>query len=155
MKVKLAETGKRDERIDFVVDQTKVAVGTFTEAIKKSTEDQLVVSFKAFTLKADRTESDKVFDLIMNIVAVELHEQAEKMTKEYTFFHSVEAWEEGGEQLGFSLILHCDKTRKPPTKEEVEDALKKSELVEEEKKENEVVLPHASGIEYYKRPGSE
>jgi hypothetical protein len=175
MKVQLAQTGKKDERLEFVMAQTKSAVETFTEAIKKSSDEQQAVSFKAFTLKADRTESDKVFDVIMSIVAMELHQQAEKMIKEYTFFHSVEAFVENGTEVGFSLLLHCDKTRKPPTKEEVEEALKaEEEKVEAEElppltsEENVVVeplpplqevdsevIPHASGIEYWKRPGGE
>ena len=132
MKVELVNNGPTDERLDFVISQTKLAVATFVEAIKNSTEDQAAVSFRAFTLTASEEESKKVFELIMSIVAVELHGQAPDMIKRYTFFHSIEEEVEvsecmTGAAIHHKLLLHCDKTKIPPTKEEVEANIKEEE----------------------------
>jgi hypothetical protein len=137
MKVELVNNGATDERLDFVISQTKLAVATFVEAIKNSTEEQAAVSFRAFTLTASEEESKKVFELIMSIVAVELHGQAPDMIKQYTFFHSVEEEVEvsecmTGARIHYKLLLHCDKTKIPPTKEEVEAIMKEEERQQKE-----------------------
>jgi hypothetical protein len=137
MSIQMVNNGKTDERLEFVMSQTKTAVTTFVEAIKNSTAEQVVISFCAFTLNATQEESNKVFDLVMSIVAIELHSQAPELTRFYTFFHSVEEEVEvsecmTGASIYYKLLLHCDKTRKPPTKEEVELSLAKESGLKDE-----------------------
>lgn len=152
--VELVNNGKTDERLEFVMNQVKLAVGTFVEAIKNSTDDQVAVSFKAFTLNTSKDEAVRVFDIIMSIVAIELHKQANEYIKQYTFFHSVEEDVIESTPSLHKLMLHCDKTKKPPTKEEI-DALSEQNManaVVEEKED--ITLPHPSMMSAYTKPGS-
>lgn len=156
MKVELEMSGKKDERLEFVKEQTKKAVETFTEAIKASSEEQEQISFKAFTLNTSKEEAEKVFNTIMTMVAIELFQQVPELVKKITFFHSIESESEAEH----CLLLHCDKTKTPPTKEEVESKIQKEKedfavSVVEVKEKDEVILPHASIMSAYIRPGSE
>ena len=153
-----------DPRLQYLLDEVKKAVGIFSEGVRKSTEEQIAVSFKAFTLKSkSEGEVKAIFDVIMSAVAIELSEQAKDLITIYTFYHSVEKEEEESH-----LMLHCRKVA-PPTKEEIEAKIKAEEeeilkvveevKEEEEKEENvvidkEITLPHASAMPYF-RPGSE
>jgi len=156
---------KADDRLQFLLDEVKKAIGIFVEGIRKSTEEQIAISFRAFTLKSkSEAEVKAIFDVIMSAVAIELSQQAKDLISIYTFYHSVENGEEES-----SLMLHCRKVA-PPTKEEIEAKIKEEDEEvlkvvaevkeeEEEKVENEVVdkdvtLPHASAMAYF-RPGAE
>jgi len=145
-------SAKRDERLEYLLKQVKVAVEMFVKAIRESSEEHECVGFKAFTLASTKQEALMVFDIAMTAVALELKEIADDLITKFTFYHKVEHEEH---DIEHSLILMCDK-KEPPTKEEIEEMAKKekeSEVTVSEKEE--VVLPHASGIEYYKRPGGE
>lgn len=163
---------KVDERLQYLLDEVKKAVGIFAEGIRSSTEEQIGISFKAFTLKSkSEGEVKAIFDVIMSAVAIELSEQAKDLIAIYTFYHSVEKEEEEAH-----LMLHCRKVA-PPTKEEIEAKIKAEEeeilkVVEKVKEEvdkeevdksascavestsADVTLPHASGMAYF-RPGAE
>lgn len=156
---------KADDRLQFLLDEVKKGVGIFVEGIHKSTEEQIAISFKAFTLKSkSEAEVKAIFDVIMSAVAIELSQQAKDLISIYTFYHSIESAEEES-----YLMLHCRKVA-PPTKEEIEAKIKEEDEEvlkvvaevkeeEEEKVENEVIdkevtLPHASGMAYF-RPGAE
>jgi hypothetical protein len=153
--------GKKDERLEYLLQQVKEGIAVFTEAIRNSSDEQHVVGFKAFTLLTDRKEeADAIFDIIMSAVAIELKEQAEDLITKFTFFHQHEVKEEEKEHY---LFLYCRKVA-PPTKEEIDKRVEEEEkanakVVEieetkEETKEDEV-LPHASGMHAYRRTGSE
>lgn len=146
------ETTKKDERIEFAMASTEKAISIFVKAIKESTDEQDQISFKAFTLKTSLAEATSVYDVIMSMVAIQLFQQATELVKKITFFHSIET-----EEDEHSLFLHCDKTRVPPTKEELtDDSVQAPEapfsvsLVKDE-----IILPHASAMPAYQRPGSE
>lgn len=126
MSVQFDSTGtKVDERLEFVKDQTRKAIVIFTDAIKASSEEQTQISFKAFTLsKISKEESVKVFEIVMTIVAIYLNEIVPELIKTVTFYHSFVSDEL---DESHTLLLHCDKSRIPPTKEEIEEALKKEE----------------------------
>ena len=144
--VEFDNSGKKDERLEFVMEQTSKAVAIFTKAIKESTVEQEQISFKAFTLATTKDEAIKVFDIIMTMVAMELVKQSPEFIKTITFFHSTESNEAGDSH---SLFLHCDKTRTPPTKEEL-DAVKEKETFNVELVEqalNEVVELSVVGVE--------
>lgn len=144
--VEFDNSGKKDERLEFVMEQTSKAVAIFTKAIKESTVEQEQISFKAFTLDTTKDEAIKVFDIIMTMVAMELVKQSPEFIKTITFFHSTESNEAGDSH---SLFLHCDKTRTPPTKEEL-DAVKEKETFSVELVEhalNEVVELSVVGVE--------
>lgn len=112
----------QDDRLQFLLDEVKKGVGIFVEGIRKSTEEQVGISFKAFTLKSkSEAEVKAIFDVIMSAVAIELSTQAKDLIAIYTFYHSVEKGEEES-----SLMLHCRKVA-PPTKEEIEAKLKEEE----------------------------
>jgi len=156
MSVQLETNGKQDERLQFVMNQTKKGIEIFTEAIKASSEEQEQISFKAFTLNTSKEEAEKVFNTIMTMVAIELFQQVPELVKKITFFHSIESPSE----TEHCLLLHCDKTKTPPTKEEVESKIQKEKedfavSVVEVKEADEVILPHASVMSAYKRNGSE
>jgi len=155
MKVDLEMGEKKDQRLEFAKEQTKKAITIFTEAIKSSEDDQEQLSFKAFTLRCSKEEAETVFGVIMTIVALELFEQVPELIKKITFFHSIES----AEEQEHSLLLHCDKGRIPPTKEEIDSIQKEKEVFEVEvvavKEENELILPHPSMISAYHHPGSE
>jgi len=123
--IELEMSGKQDPRLEFVKQQTKKAVETFTEAIKQSTEEQIQISFKAFTLKTSKDEAHTVFHTIMSIVAMELFQQVPELIKEITFFHSIESESEEEHHL----LLHCDKERKPPTKDQLTPEQNGDELI--------------------------
>ena len=117
VKVEPQIIGKKDERLEFVLQQVKEGVSIFTEAIRKSSDEHETVAFKAFTLKTERKEeADAVFDVIMSAVAIELKEQAEDIISKYTFYHTQEKGDAEGEH---QLILFCKKVA-PPTKEEID-----------------------------------
>jgi len=122
MELEMQMEGNQDARLEFVKEQTKKAVETFAAAIKSSTEEQIQISFNAFTLNTSKEEAEKVFTTIMSIVAIELFQQIPELIKKITFFHSVESLSE----TEHCLMLHCDKTKIPPTKEEI-DAVTKAE----------------------------
>jgi len=122
MEMDIEMEGTKDARLEFVKEQTRKAVETFSGAIKSSTDEQLQISFNAFTLTTSRAEAEKVFTTIMSIVAIELFQQVPELIKKITFFHSVESLSENEH----CLMLHCDKTKTPPTKEEI-DAVVKAE----------------------------
>ena len=129
---------KVDERLQYLLDEVKKAVGIFSEGVRSSTEEQVGISFKAFTLKSkSEAEVKAIFDVIMSAVAIELSTQAKDLIAIYTFYHSVEKGEEES-----SLMLHCRKVA-PPTKEEIEAKLKEEEearlkaIAEEAEKEAE------------------
>jgi hypothetical protein len=153
VKVEYEGVQKRDERLDYLLAQVKEGVKLFVEAIRNSSEEHESVGFRAFTLKTERKEeADAIFDIMMTAVAVDLNEIANDLVKSFTFFHKIE---ENIEEKGYSLILLCDK-KEPPTKEEIEKLIEAEKKLKAEKKEEETdTIPHASGIEYYKRPGSE
>jgi len=139
--IELEISGKPDQRLEFVKEQTAKAITIFTEAIKQSTEDQEQISFKAFTLNTSKDEAEKVFNTIMSIVAIELFQQVPELVKTITFFHSIESESESEH----CLLLHCDKTKTPPTKEEVESKIQKEkDDFAVEVVENELVLPPPS-----------
>jgi hypothetical protein len=153
--MKFDAVGKKDERLDYLLQQVKEGITVFTEAIRTSSDEQHVVGFKAFTLLTDRNEeANAIFDIIMSAVAIELKEQAEDLITKFTFFHQHEIKEEEKEHY---LFLYCRKVA-PPTKEEIakrveEEEKAKVEIVEP--KEETETLPHASGMHAYTRPGSE
>jgi len=153
MSIEMEMSGKGDSRLDFVKEQTKKAVMTFTQAIRESTDEQIQITFKAFTLNTSKDEAEKVFNIIMTMVAMELFQQVPELVKKITFFHSIESPSEEEH----CLLLHCDKTRTPPTKDEIESQLQKEKGVDfsVEVVENEVCLPHPSVMSAYQRPGSE
>ena len=156
MSVQLETNGKQDERLQFVMNQTTKAITIFTAAIKASSEEQEQISFKAFTLNTSKEEAEKVFNTIMTMVAIELFQQVPELVKTITFFHSIESQSE----TEHCLLLHCDKTKAPPSKDEIDAKIQKEKedfevSVVEVKEENELVLPHASIMSAYKRPGSE
>jgi hypothetical protein len=129
VKVETQLLGKKDERLEFVLQQVKEAIGIFTEAIRKSSDEHETIAFKAFTLNTPRKEeADAVFDVIMSAVAIELNEQAEDLIKKYTFYHTQEL----SEEKEFVLMLFCRKVA-PPTKEEIDKKM------EEEIKANTVI----------------
>lgn len=129
VKVEPQIIGKKDERLEYLLEQVKEGVRIFTDAIRKSSDEQETIGFKAFTLKTERKEeASAIFDVIMSAVAIELKEQAEDLIKKYTFFHNQEQPEENQ----FCLILFCRKIA-PPTKEEID------KLMEEEIKANTVI----------------
>jgi len=148
--IELEMSGTQDPRLEFVKEQTKKAIKMFTEAIKQSTEEQIQITFKAFTLQTSKDEAENVFNVIMSIVAMELFQQAPELVKTITFFHSIESESEGEH----CLLLHCDKTKTPPTKEEIAVQQEKQDF-DVKVVENELVLPHASVMSAYKRVGSE
>lgn len=115
---------KVDERIQFAMEQTAKAITIFAEAIQLSTGEQEQISFKAFTLETNKVEATKVFEIIMTLVAMELHKQVPELIKKITFFHSVESNES---QDSHVLFLHCDKSRVPPSLDEINAAAKEKE----------------------------
>ena len=152
MKVELEMSGKPDQRLEFVKEQTAKAIKMFTEAIKESTEEQTQISFKAFTLQTSKVEAEKVFTTIMSIVAMELFQQVPELIKKITFFHSIESESEDEHHL----LLHCDKEKTPPTKEDMDSKLQQEKNDFDVKVvENELSLPHPSIMSAYKRSGSE
>jgi hypothetical protein len=114
----------KDERIEFAMAATAKAISLFAEAIQKSTGEQEQISFKAFTLATTKDEAKHVFEILMTMVAMELQKQVPDLVKTVTFFHSMESNEA---EDTHSLFLHCDKTRTPPSKEELETAAKAKE----------------------------
>lgn len=107
---------KKDERLIYLLQQVKTAVSTFVEAIRSSSEEQVGISYKAFTLKTKSPmEAQTVFDVIVTSFIIEMKEQAEDLTKKYTFYHQVE--DKDTEEP--KLFFHCRKET-PPTKEEVD-----------------------------------
>ena len=130
MSVQFDNTGcKVDERLEFVKQETRKAIVIFTDAIKASTEEQTQISFKAFSLsKISKEESVKVFEIVMTIVAVYLNEIAPELVTTVTFYHSFVSDEL---DENHTLLLHCDKSRIPPSREEIEEALKKEEEANE------------------------
>jgi hypothetical protein len=139
-----------DPRLAYLLEQVKLGVETFTEAVRSSSDNHVAVSFRAFTLKTHRKEAEAVFDIIMTAVAIELKEQSEDLIKIYTFFHSIEDGE--GE---YHLFLHCRKVA-TPTKAEVDEMVRQEEAAAEAKAAAEAAaeaaeaekptLPHASAI---------
>ena len=115
--------GKADDRLAYLLEQVKEGILVFTKAVRESSDIQVAVSFKAFTLKTERKEEAlAIFDVIMSAVAIDLKKEAEDLIAKYTFFHSIDHNDEIKEHC---LSLHCRKVV-PPTKEEV-DALVKAE----------------------------
>jgi len=159
MKVDLEMGCKKDERLEFVKEQTAKAITIFTEAIKASSEEQEQISFKAFTLNTSKEEAEKVFNTIMTMVAIELFQQVPELVKTITFFHSIESQSESEH----CLLLHCDKTKTPPSKDEIDACLQKEKedfavsvsVPLGVKEADEVILPHPSIMSAYKRSGSE
>jgi hypothetical protein len=130
VKVEPTVLGKKDERLEYLLQQVKEGIAIFTTAIRNSSDTQDTISFKAFTLRTERKEeADAVFGVIMSAVAIELKEQAEDLIAKFTFFHQHEMKEEEKEHY---LFLYCRKIA-PPTKEEIEKQL------EEEVKANTVI----------------
>ena len=123
-KVELQTVGnKKDERLEYLLQQVKEGVRVFLEAISASKEEEIGISFRAFTLKTNKKEeASAIFDVIMTAVAMEIAEQAKDTITKYTYYHSVD-WEVEGEP---SLFLHCRK-QTPPTREEVEAMIQKEE----------------------------
>jgi hypothetical protein len=136
-----------DPRLQFVIDCAKDGCKIFVEAIRASTDEQVEISFKAFTLSSEKKEEvDSVFEIIMTAVAIELKEIAEDLIEKWTFYNSQEETDDSE----YVLLLHCRKEKAPvpePKVVEIEE--------EEEKEENEVVLPHPSVMSAYSRPGCE
>jgi len=126
--------GKVDERLEYVKKETQKAIRIFVEAINGSSKEQFQISFKAFTLKTTKEESEKVFDIVMTLVAIELFKQVPELVKTVTFFHSCESNESNDSHC---LLLHCDKNKVPPTREEIDKELNKDNefAVEVEKKD--------------------
>jgi hypothetical protein len=141
VKVQAEVLGKKDERLEFLLQQVKEGVSIFTEAIRKSSDEHETVAFKAFTLKTERKEeADAVFGVIMTAVALELKEHAEDLISKYTFYHTHEKGDAEGEH---QLILFCRKVA-PPTKEEIE------KKIEEEAKINTVIEDNRTVAEVIK-----
>ena len=164
VKIEPVVEGKKDERLEYLLQQVKEGVSIFTDAIRKSSDEHESVGFKAFTLKSERKEEvDAVFDVIMSAVAIELKEQAEDLIKKYTFFHKQDEVEKGE----FALVLFCTKVA-PPTKEEIDKRMEEeikantvikddrtvTEVIKEAETEADVTLPHPSLISAYRRPGT-
>lgn len=122
--VQLDTSNKTDERIEYAMGETAKAIAIFAEAIRKSTVEQEQISFKAFTLATSKEEATKVFDIIMTMVAIQLNAQVPEFVKKITFFHSTESNEA---EDSHALFLHCDKSRVPPTQEELDVAAKEKE----------------------------
>jgi hypothetical protein len=117
-KIRNETPGKPDPRLQFLLEQVKLAVSTFVTAIRGSSDEHESVGFKAFTLKTEsKTEAVAIFDVIMSAVAIELKEQAEDLITKWTFYHKHE--EDVKEHL---LFLFCRKVA-PPTKEEIEKTM--------------------------------
>jgi hypothetical protein len=130
VKVEPQVMGKKDERLEYLLQQVKEGITIFTNAVRNSSDTHETISFKAFTLITERKEeADAVFGVIMSAVAIELKEQAEDLITKFTFFHQHESKEEEKEHY---LFLYCRKVA-PPTKEEIEKQL------EEEMKANTVI----------------
>jgi hypothetical protein len=116
-----------DPRLQFVLDCSKDGCKVFVDAIRASSDEQVEVSFKAFTLSSDKKEEiDSVFEIIMTAVAIELKEIAQDLVEKWTFYNSQE--ETGcGEHV---LLLHCRKEKAPVQEEKVEEL--ENEIIESE-----------------------
>jgi len=143
-KTEVKPISTNDPRLQFVLDSSKDACKVFVEAIRNSSDEHIEVSFKAFTLTADKDEAKSIFEIIMTAVAIELKETASDLIDKYTFYNSQEDNED--EHI---LLLHCRKEKAPVAEQKVVEIEE-----EEEKKEENIVLPHASGMNYF-RPGGE
>lgn len=109
---------KRDERLEYLLNQTEKAVAIFTKAIRDSPEDCESVGFKAFTLKSiDKPEVDYLFDLIITKASMEITKHSSDLKEKYTFFDEVKQSEE--DELKTELYLFCKKVP-PPVKEVIE-----------------------------------
>lgn len=139
VKVEPVVEGKKDERLEYLLQQVKEAVSIFTDAIRKSSDEHESVGFKAFTLRTERKEeADAVFDVIMTAVAIELKEQAEDLIKKFTFYHTQEPTGENE----YSLMLFCRKVA-PPTKEEIdkkmEEEIKANTVIDDDRSVEQVI----------------
>jgi hypothetical protein len=139
-----------DERLKYVLESVKKAVEMFLKATKNM---EYACRFKAFEM-TNVSENDKnaLSEVIKEAFAIEIGYQAKDTLDSITYGYHVEAVEEGRYSFWFNAVKE-----KPvyPTKEELEvlDEVKEEEETKDET--NEVVLPHASGIHAYSRPGSE
>lgn len=107
---------KADPRLDYLLDSVKQGVRIFSEAVRNAPEDSPAIGFKAFTLKSNtKEEIQAIFDIVMTSTAIELHEQANDLVKQFTFYHKIEEQDEEHSTLWW----YCRKVA-PPTKEEVE-----------------------------------
>lgn len=98
----------KDPRINFILEQCKSACQIFVDAIRESTEEQIEISFKAFTLEtSNKEEVDSVFEIIMTSFAVELKQIASDLVEKYTFYNSKEETLEDE----CSLLFHCRKEK--------------------------------------------
>jgi hypothetical protein len=101
------------------------------KAVNDSTDEQVEIKFKAFTLKSQKkNDIDVVFEVIINAFAIELIRLIPDIIKKYTFYHCVEE-----EETEHKLFFICDKSTSPPT----EEALKKIKAENTEKAVNEIV----------------
>jgi hypothetical protein len=143
-----------DERLKYVLESVKKAVEMFLKATK---DMEYACRFKAFEMM-NVTETDKnaLSEVIKEAFAMEVGYQAKDTLDSITYGYHVEDVEEGRYSFWFNAVKE-----KPvyPEKEElpvVEEVKEEEETKEEAKEEvNEVVLPHASAIHTYSRPGSE
>lgn len=158
MKPRVEFMNGMDERLKFVLESVKKAVETFLKATK---DMEYACKFKAFEMvNVSEIDKDALSEVIKEAFAIEIGYQAKDTLDSITYGYNVEAveGEEGKYSFWFSAIKETpvypsqEETDKLDTVEEV-----KEEVVEEAKEEvkDEVVLPHASGIHAYKRPGSE
>lgn len=157
--VELKPVFTTDARIQYILDQCKIGCKIFVDAIRQSSEEQVEISFKAFTLQTEnKEEADSVFEIIMTGMSVQLKEEAGDLIDCYTFYNSQEETGEGE----YCLLLHCRKEKAPKPEEKVveleEETVSRdrsdSETPESLSEVEKVVLPHASGMHYF-RPGSE
>jgi hypothetical protein len=140
VKVEPQVLGKKDDRLEYLLQQVKEGVSIFTEAVRKSSDEHESVAFKAFTLKTERKEeADAIFDVIMSAVAIELKTQAEDLISKFTFYHTHEQSEEAKEH---HLFLFCRKVA-PPTKEEIdkkmEEEIKANTVIDDDRTVAEVI----------------
>ncbi len=151
MKPSIQYMNGMDERLRFVLESVKKAVEMFLNAVK---DMEYACKFKAFDM-VDVKENDKnaLVEVIKEAFAIEIGEQAKESIKEITYSYNVES-DGDNHTFWFNAVKEVpDYDKLAPVEEE--SKIEEIEESKEEAKENEVVLPHGSGIHAYSRPGSE
>ena len=138
-----------DERLRFVLESVKKAVEMFLNAVK---DMEYACKFKAFDMvNVKENDKDALVEVIKEAFAIEIGEQAKDSIKEITYSYNVES-DGDNHTFWFNAVKEVPDYEKLAP---VEEESKIEESKEEAVKDNEVVLPHGSGIHAYSRPGSE